>query len=100
MNSGDMMSYTCNCPEPFMGVNCELQSSCARLSNDEDPYCKNGGVCFDEWEEGNPVSMPFCTCQGEFSGARCHKKKTTASVEQIESKSEKLSRMEVVEHYK
>nr|CAD45191.1 Delta2 protein [Cupiennius salei] len=60
-------SYTCNCTEEFMGVNCNiLKNPCQKNP------CRNNGIC-----ENSSQGQYTCTCAPGFYGPHCE---TTASI--------------------
>ncbi len=53
-------TYSCVCPEGFIGENCEINTDACAVAP-----CQNGGTCTD-LEEGFS-----CACPGGFTGATC-----------------------------
>ncbi|KAM9316905.1 protein delta homolog 2 [Gastrophryne carolinensis] len=57
--------YTCNCPEPFHGKNCELKRGpCERHGFP----CQNGGTCLDD---GGFADALTCRCLAGYVGQLC-----------------------------
>ena len=54
--------YTCECPDTYVGINCELY-----VCDDPDMQCLNNGTCVFE----NNGTMG-CECPQAFVGERCN----------------------------